>query len=208
MILSLLETFTSESDLLYITEEMLFQILSYHQVSPCYLNFITCFKSHTGTSDLRFGGFRCQKYFSDGSIGVENLGRSGCRFQLSFKLKTARLHSPHPKDKPGRTEKWSLPQAAVYHHFDVKNARAFWILTAPNKSFDSTHGSNYLWSEISKSIDVRQVTSSQETQRFKSSFDVLLCLGEWSLGEFTFYIQNIEDELDELVGNCILTIYF
>ncbi len=56
--ISLLERTSWHKPLMNLSEEVMLRIFTYHQVSPCYLNFIACFGSRTGASDLRFGGFR------------------------------------------------------------------------------------------------------------------------------------------------------
>jgi hypothetical protein len=69
---------------------MLLRLLTYHYVSPCFLNFISYFGHNpmTGDSDLFFGGFRSLKTFAHPNFRVEELGRSGFHYQLSFELRT------------------------------------------------------------------------------------------------------------------------
>ena len=69
---------------------MLLQLLSYHYVSPCYLNFLSYFAHNTmtGERDLFFGGFRSLKSFSKPLLRVEELDRSGLHYQLAFELRT------------------------------------------------------------------------------------------------------------------------
>ncbi|KAK3690403.1 hypothetical protein B0T22DRAFT_481582 [Podospora appendiculata] len=86
-----LETSAPNGRRLKITEDMLLQILTYHHVSPCFLNYISNFGHDplTGDSDLFFGGFRSLKSFThEPRFNVEALGRSGFHYQLAFELKT------------------------------------------------------------------------------------------------------------------------
>lgn len=203
----LFETEWSDSHTLNITEDMLFLILSFHQVSPAYLNFITCFSSQTGSSDLRFGGFRSQAAFRHADDrGIKELARSGINYQLCLKLRTVLERDPNVKDKPGRVSGPSKLQAAIYHHFDVREARAFWIVTAPKRSFENSAKANVLWDQIRLSIsecrtaDGRtvKVASGAERHRFAGSLGIFVTVAEWSLSDFAFYIQHIEEQLDGL----------
>ncbi|KAI3324513.1 hypothetical protein HD806DRAFT_521659 [Xylariaceae sp. AK1471] len=85
---------------------MLLQILTYYNVFPCFLDFISNFghENLTRDSDMLFGGFRGLKSFpedneDDGpskddinrkafNQDMKELGRSGLNFQLAFELKT------------------------------------------------------------------------------------------------------------------------
>ena len=77
-------------DFIKINEELFLQILSYLQVSPCYLNLISSLRTQslTEAADLFFGRFRSLKSFNSTTIPIEALDRSGYQFYLAFKLKT------------------------------------------------------------------------------------------------------------------------
>ncbi|KAK3366783.1 hypothetical protein B0T24DRAFT_368154 [Lasiosphaeria ovina] len=73
-----------------ITEEILLKILTYHRVSPVFLNYISYFSNNFLTSDcdLFFAGFRSVRSFSQPTFNLDALGRSGFYYQLAFQLKT------------------------------------------------------------------------------------------------------------------------
>ncbi len=75
---------------LKITEELLLKILTYHQVSPCFLTLISYFGHEplSGAGDHFFGGFRSLKSFSDPFSSFKALDRSGYHYQLAFELRT------------------------------------------------------------------------------------------------------------------------
>src|ERR1700722_813047 len=83
---------------LNITRRMLLRILSYHQVMPAYLDFISVFGSQDDPKDLRFSGFREQTLISKGDKirgpEVTSLGRSGRQIQLCYNLKAVACTSP------------------------------------------------------------------------------------------------------------------
>ncbi|KAK4125412.1 hypothetical protein N657DRAFT_631727 [Parathielavia appendiculata] len=139
-----------------ITEELLLKILTYHQVSPCFLNLISYFGHEplSGAGDLFFGGFRSLKSFSEPVFGLEALGRSGYHYQLAFEFRTVFRPSSQPAEygddwqpggrKPHRLSGepdvneydrnnpllWPVNQCVIYHHFDVENGRSLWLMTA------------------------------------------------------------------------------
>ena len=80
---------------LKITQSMLTQILTYHQVMPAYLDFISVFGSQSKLHDLRFSSFREQATLADPlrSRVVHGLGRSGRQYQLCYNLKCVALGS-------------------------------------------------------------------------------------------------------------------
>lgn len=79
------------TNFLKVTEDMLLQILAYHQVPPCYLDFLSYIVADLfiAESDGFFGGFRKLKSFGSPSndIALPTLGRSSYRLQLTFALK-------------------------------------------------------------------------------------------------------------------------
>ncbi|KAK4187393.1 hypothetical protein QBC35DRAFT_233509 [Podospora australis] len=197
------------ADLFSVTEDMLFLILTYHQVSPAYLNFLSYFNlyTQTGSSDLRFGGFRSQTFFSDpSSRWIPELGRSGLHYQLSFTLRTVL-----EREEEKAPFIWSKPQVAIYHQFDVKESRALWILAGPRQQIahlNPDKSENVLWDQVHSSInantipgaDTRMVASNDPRQRFTASLETILTICEWSLGDFSFYLQHIEEKLDPLTA--------
>src|SRR3954468_19269271 len=75
---SLLEKSSPSTLLMNVTRKVLLQVFAYHQVPPCYLNFIACSDTDTSTRDLRFGGFRAETSFRrQGIQSIPKFGRSG-----------------------------------------------------------------------------------------------------------------------------------
>jgi hypothetical protein len=190
---------------------MLLQVLTYHQVSPCYLNFLASYGSYSGASDLRFGGFRRHRFHTPDRRGpaLPSLGRSGCHYQISFKLQTIQRYRPQPGD--GATpidkhlqgeEKWRKPTAVIYHQFDLKNCTALWICTSPLRGFQGSRPRNRLWKAIHDSIaDIGyQVSSVLEHERFNASLSVALSIAEMSIGDCSFYLHDKEEQIFSTVS--------
>jgi hypothetical protein len=186
-----------------LTEELLFMILSYHQVSPCYLNFVTCLSPNASTNNMRSSGFSAQTFFDDRQDrAIPGLGRSGFHFQVSLRLSACFRLKPATNARPGAVPPWTQPQAAVYHHFDVQQARALWILTSPRKSFAYTETHNILWEQIHEVIEPKNfagLLSDHAAERFRASLDILFAVAEWSCSDFVFYLAAASQQLEKLV---------
>ena len=202
---SLLETANADSQVLRLTKEMMFLLFTYHQVSPWYLNFLTCLDSSTGASDLSFGGFRPQLLITNPGSPVQELGRSGCHYHLSFRLQSIqRLEN-------ARYSRWRKHNAAIYHQFDVSTGRALWIITSPleNVPDPSDNGAqqgmkdkNYVWDSIRECINQgagRHVVSEEPHERFAASLSVLGTIAEWSVGDYGFNIHELEKSIKHVV---------
>ncbi|KAK4449663.1 hypothetical protein QBC34DRAFT_404597 [Podospora aff. communis PSN243] len=201
----LLETQSSEQYRLNVSEDVLFLILSYHQVSPTYLHFLSYFGPQSGLSDPRFPNFKCQTAFSHTDHAISALGRTGLHLRVSFRLWTVVEKRADARDGFGKLSGWSKPQAIIYHHFDVGEGRALWILTVPRRSSGSSEERNALWTQIRSSIGanrgaggVIKVGSELHADRFAGALDALLAISEWAVGDFELYLQHVEEELDIL----------
>src|SRR5262249_43909072 len=108
---------------------MLARILSFHQVMPEYLDFMTSFGLQSSARDVRFSGFRRQVNLKQppAALVVDSLGRSGRQYQLAYNLKGVTLKGVDVDDV--QKSEWSIRNAAFYHQFDVGTGRAVWIVT-------------------------------------------------------------------------------
>ena len=97
--------------LLNITRTMLARILSYHQVMPGYLDFISVFGIQSRPRDLRFSGFHEQTMLSNSRQGQMelDLGRSGRQYQLCYNLKTVECTSDASTFTKEKTWQLNLP---------------------------------------------------------------------------------------------------
>jgi len=199
----------------------LYLILTYHQVHPCYLNFLTCCgtKPTTGASDVGFGGFR--GYVSPGAaaqgnqaIGpINSLGRSGRHYQLCLKLESFRRDNAAPTANiPGKPQPsvYKPMATAIYHQFDVGTGTSLWIISNPLENINPlspetrTRGNrvNLLWEDVKLRMaqnDYRVADGNFGT-RFQASLDVVHLLSEWSVGDMDYHLNYLDITFDGIVS--------
>ena len=166
---------------------------------PCYLDYISVFGSHEFARDLRFSGFR-EQILLDRSVArlpIPDLGRSGRQFQLCYNLKAGARASDTPT-AAGRNE-WHIRQAAFHHQFDVDEGTTLWIVTKGN--LDIKERIQSLTGEEGRDEDRAFATPEQ---CFRSSLPVHLLYCQWSTEEWRWYIQSLEDDIDQEVRKAIL----
>ena len=179
---------------LNISRKILVRILSYHQVMPGYLDFIFVFGSQSEPRDLRFSGFREQTLLATSPCGpaVPGLGRRGRQYQICYNLKSVACTSTAsiPEQK-----EWSIRQAAFHHQFDVLEGTTLWIVT---------QGELHIKKRVE---DLTGVKGRPEDRAFntpedcfKSSLAVHLLYCHWSAEEWRWYIQWLEEIIDQKVS--------
>jgi hypothetical protein len=179
---------------LKITRDMLTQILTFHQVIPAYLDFISVFGAQSDPRDLRFSGFREQRTLVDPPRGpaVEGLGRSGRQFQLCYNLKGVTC-----KEESTKTElvQWSIRQVAIHHQLDVVTGTTLWIVTKGNLELLSRY------KELTGK-DGRPEDKSFGTvkESFRSSLAAHLLFCHWSTEDWRGYIRWLEEIVETEVG--------
>ncbi|EPE32642.1 hypothetical protein GLAREA_07776 [Glarea lozoyensis ATCC 20868] len=195
----------SSRDPLNITRQMLLRILSYHQVNPAYLDFLFVFGSQNEARGLRFSGFHEQMTFARPSrqLPIPSLRRSGRQYQLTYNLKSvARKMRSNPRGQPIRVPisemQWSIRQAAIHHQFDVEIGTTLWIVTQGNLDIfervvqmTAVHGRK----------EDRAFADGPECFRTSLTTHLLYCY--WSIEEWRWYIQWLEDVIDTETGNVL-----
>ena len=171
---------------LKITRQMLTRILSYHQVSADYLDFLFAFGKQAEPLDLAFSGFRAEKSFKPHHKSVDPdlkvLGRSGKHSKLCYNLKTVATESG-PDTHLGDM-KWSIRHVAVYHQLDVEGGKTLWILTRGGLDIQS------------RIQDLTGDTSSPENytfdsaeSSFRSSLAPHLLYSYWAAENWRWYVR-------------------
>ena len=192
-----------------LSTDVLLRIFTYHQVPPCYLNFVTCSGSQTGASDVGFGGFRAHSLLKEPNISpkVLDLGRSGVYYRMSIKLQSNRRDTSIgaiTEDSRQGAFAYRRLTAAIYHQFDVDKGTALWIITNPlDRSSE-----NPLWNDLEsvvriadpKNEDHYAVASERPGVRFEAPLDVLISLAEWSIGDTAFYLHHLDEKLSDVVS--------
>lgn len=169
---------------------MLQRLLTFHQVSPDYLRFLTgCApqQEEEPTVDglplrTRLLGFQFETVLAnpDPEDIIPELKRSGRRFNLSFTLRIA---------TKATEDSWRICAVALYHHFDVGTGNQLWAATDPDLSIQR---------EIEKLFPVAEThkdrigSSDRIAPAFESSLDVLSTLGRVSTESTERYLSWLE----------------
>ncbi|KAK7911646.1 hypothetical protein PG985_014127 [Apiospora marii] len=173
---------------LKITLKSLQRLLSYHQVSPVFLDFLDVYGSPSAVDrELRFSSFRTETCLVDAEAGsiVDGLRRSGRRYQMCYNLKSV-------VEKRSTEQTWKIRQSAFHHQFDVGTGTQLWIFGDPHEAIKE---------RIANSIsDQRNHLSKFDSvsSSFKTSLDVHLDIGRWSMTGWRKHIASLEERVEKL----------
>ncbi|KAI3539966.1 hypothetical protein CABS03_02369 [Colletotrichum abscissum] len=165
---------------------MLLRLLTFYQVMPQFLDFLSIYASpHGRDKELRFSGFKTETVLSNpiSDTVIPELGRSGRRYQLCFNLKTVAQ-----KSRVG----WKIRQAAVHHQFDIGRGSQMWIVGDPHAVLKERTG------EIFPEGHSFPTSFSTMQQSFASSLDIHLEFAQWAASEWRWHILFLEQGAEEL----------
>jgi hypothetical protein len=184
---------------LKITKDMITKILTYHQVMPVYLDFMSVFGEYSDQRDLRFSGFREQSLMNETQRGLvaPGLRRSGRQFQLCYNLKCASLVKAD-KEVPMSNE-WSIRQAAIHHQFDVIEGTTLWIVTKGH--LDLQQRFKELTVRDGRPEDILSFDTPEDC--FRSSLAAHLIYCHWSTDDWRGYIRWLEMVIEHEVSAII-----
>ncbi|KAF7566672.1 hypothetical protein TUN199_06494 [Pyrenophora tritici-repentis] len=176
---------------LRITHDMFSFLCTFFQVNPSFLDFLFPFGRQGFARDFHFSGLRDESRLAnylDSSIPTA-LGRSGRDIRLCYNLRSVepcKDHSP-----------WSIRQCAVYHTFDLKTRKTFWIFVKGNKVIkervtEALERLNHIDTATKKP---RQPVHSPSCDEFNTSLEIHLLLCNWSGENWRWYINELEDQL-------------
>lgn len=170
---------------LRVTGESMSRVLTYHQVMPSYLDFVYVFGKQEKPRDLGYSGFREQTLLSaPPCLAVQELGRSGRQYQMSYNLKAPFFNV---SDKL-----WSIRQAAIHHQFDIVEGTSLWIVTKGDLELktrvESMTGPN-------GRPEDRDFTSPANC--LKSSLAVHTLVAHWAGEGWRRRIQELEVDIDQ-----------
>ncbi|KAL8972469.1 MAG: hypothetical protein Q9197_002762 [Variospora fuerteventurae] len=162
---------------LKISRRMLTRILTYHQVMPCYLDFMSVFGRSKSARELRFSGFRAQVLLKNPTpdSAMPDLGRSGRLFQMCYNLKSVAR----------------VPDEKACSVFDIEKGTALWIVT--NGNLEIKDRIKMLTGKDGRAEDRAFDTPEQ---CLKSSLAVHLLHCHWSTEDWRWYVQSLEDQID------------
>ncbi|CAD0095546.1 unnamed protein product [Aureobasidium vineae] len=171
---------------------MLTQILTYHQVTPGYLDFLHAFGAQGNPRGQYFAGFCHQTMIEDNLQAPKMVGRSWRQYQMCYNLRGV---AP-TKGRDGKITEWSVRQAAIHHQFDVVHGTAVWIVTKGRKDILER------FDQLTKQSPALSFESSQDC--FKTSLEVHRMFYHWSTEDWRQYIDWLEDGLE---SNTSLALY-
>lgn len=172
----------SARDRLHVSREMLAFLFTYHQVLPCFLDFIFCFGRTQYARDFHFSGLRWINRMSITGRGlrIPELGRSGRDIHMCYSLKSV-------EPSKDRNSPWSIRQAAIYHLFDVETGIATWIVVKGNQLMKDRL-------EAATNSDAELSSFASNSKAFSATLATHLLFCDWCSEDWRWYIDYLEEE--------------
>lgn len=182
---------------LKVTKDIVTKILTYHQVMPVYIDFMSVFGEYVQERDLRFSGFREQSFMDENRPGlsIPGLRRSGQQFQLCYNLKCVTLHVGEKKDS-GPNE-WRIRQAAIHHQFDVLEGTTLWIVTTGSLDLQKRSKELTLRDQVHEGGDVSSFNTAAKC--FLASLETHLVYCHWCTEDWRGCIRWLEQTIEKEV---------
>jgi hypothetical protein len=167
-------------------KDQLALILSHHQVSASFLDFVFTFRPRDESETLT--AFRHENFLdnSNSRYAIPHLGRSGIRLQHCFNLVSVEYDQ-------GQDEwPWPLRQTAMYHSFDLVEGKAFWISLKGNKVVRER-----ITQATSTHSQLMPGTLTTPEQKFVATLVTHLILFNWCVENWPRYIDFLEQRVKE-----------
>ncbi|KAK6824953.1 hypothetical protein PG987_012447 [Apiospora arundinis] len=190
---------TSRTPLL-LTPEMFGELMTYHQVMPSIVDFISLFGGQTQPNDMNFSGFKAQPIATrpvDGRV-APGLGRSDKQYQLCYNLKCVRLKSSHPTEFTFGV--WSIRQAVIHHQFDVNNGNTLWLVVKGGTDLELQRRFKDLMGDDSPS-ECRSFGTPEQAFRSSLSAHLMYCL--WAREDWRSHISWLERSVDRVSQSAV-----
>jgi hypothetical protein len=172
---------------------MLTYTMSYHQISPGFLEYIFPFGQQEYSKDFHFIGFKADNKLKDSRAGlcIPELGRSGYELRLFYSLKAVES-TPDQRHWP-----WSIRPVSVYHSFDVQTGQSTWVFVKGNSLIKKRV------MELSRSYATSSFDST--SLRFMFALQVQLIMCQWAVENCASYIAFIEESLQKTTRKALHT---
>lgn len=162
---------------------MFARTLTYHQVMPGFIDFVSVFGTQAESRGQRFCDFKTKSQLTDPAppvLAAEELRRSGRYYQICYNLRSA--------GKSTTNNVWTIRQTVFHHHFDVAYGTALWI---------SAKGDQEMRSTITPAAkNMSQEKFEDVSQCFQSTLDVHAIHSDWCTKGWLKYIESMDAELD------------
>lgn len=162
---------------------MLMFAFTYHQIMAEFTEFLFPFGKQDYPQDFHFSGLRQEIRLCEDEKGLDlsNIGRSGQDFRMCYNLKSVES-SPIQKQWP-----WSIRQCAVYHSFDIKTGRGFWLIIKAdelikNRIKDATNPTNH------PNLDLNSISNA-----FSETLNSQLVIINWCRESWRWYLSALEN---------------
>jgi hypothetical protein len=177
---------------LRISRTMLNFLFSYHQVMPALMDFIFPFGKQIHAEDFYFSGFREESRLDPRQRGLQimQLGRSGKEIRICYNLRS--VEELPSKDRPA----YSIRQSAMYHSFDLETGQSLWI---------NVKGNKLIRDRVTDTEATIAPASKSRSEAFSASLNVHLLFCDWSVENWRWYINDLESQLQDLLGHALAT---
>lgn len=176
---------------LSVTRKMLLTTTSYHQIMPSFVDFLFSFGAQHHAKDFFFAGFRHDTRLSDRekSVAIPTLGRSGRSLRLCYSLRSVEASSGQEKWP------WSIRGTAVHQEFDFETGRSNWLIV---KGEGGASMKDRIIAETSSKNGNMLNKFDSRDQRFSSTMSTHLLLCNWSVENWRWYINYMEQEVQTI----------
>ncbi|KAI6313895.1 hypothetical protein MCOR14_002265 [Pyricularia oryzae] len=182
------------------SRQMMRYLLSYHHVSPRFLDLLFLFcRRRLPPNDTSF--VHSASFYQDNLVdnlcsptryAIPPLGRSGRQLRLCYNFWAAETNEVG-EGEPG----WFFRQTATYHSLDVETGKSFWINVKANDVMGRR------MEEIVEDEARPSKSSPRDEQVSKTllnSLDLHMVAAEWSTECWPGFTQDIEAELSAIMG--------
>ncbi|KAF2793633.1 hypothetical protein K505DRAFT_243993 [Melanomma pulvis-pyrius CBS 109.77] len=160
-------------------------------VMHSFLDFVYPFGKQDYTRDFYFSGLREESRLSAKRRGLEipELSRSGKEIRLCYNLRSVE------KSIGGVGLPWSIRQSALYHSFDLETGKSLWI---------NVKGNKLIKNRVFEAKGLSSFTKIESlSEAFSSSLATHLLICDWSGENWRWYINDLEDQLQDLTRNAL-----
>ena len=166
----------------------------YFQIMPEFVDFLFSFGQQARAQDFHYSCFRQRTRLSSSRQGLKiiELGWSGRDFQVCYNIKSVESSSsqtPWP---------WSIRHCAISHSFDVENIRPTWIIVKGDRLIEKR-----IHAATSDRGPPQFRNFSTIDRAFAASLGVHLLLCYWSAENWRWYINFLEERVEEISGRTI-----
>lgn len=158
---------------------------------PSFLDFLFSFGAQHHAKDFYFTGFRHNTHLSapEKNLAIPTLGRSGRILQLCYSLRSVEA------SKDQENWPWSIRGTAAHHTFDFETGRTSWLIV---KGEGGASMKERIITETSSQSGYAVNKYDTRDQAFSSSMSTHLLLCNWSVENWRWYINFMEQEVQEI----------